>query len=89
MDLSDAPVEQMNGGSEMLVGREPPHSIELEQTLLALLLDGRHATAIHIMRQHAEHPLVFYRRDHRLIYQACLNSMTSRNASMRSRLLSI
>jgi len=50
-----------------------PHSLELERTVLAVLLDGRHATAIHTVREFIEHPLVFYERNHRLVYQACLD----------------
>ena len=50
-----------------------PHSTELERTVLALLLDGRHAAAMHEIRQQVKHPLFFFHRDHRLIYQACLD----------------
>nr|MDA3961993.1 AAA family ATPase [Planctomycetota bacterium] len=53
--------------------REMPHSPELEKSILAVLLDGRHATAIHTVRAHAPHSLCFFNRDHRLIYQACLD----------------
>lgn len=53
--------------------REMPHSPELEQAILAVLLDGRHATAIHTLRAQAGHCLYFYHRDHQLIYQACLD----------------
>lgn len=59
--------------SNQITVREPPHSRELEQTLLAVLLDGRQATAIHTVREMCSHPLYFYVRDHRLIYQACLD----------------
>jgi replicative DNA helicase len=52
--------------------REPPHNKELERSVLSVLLDGRHATAIHKIRTVIEHPLGFFQRDHRIIYLACL-----------------
>jgi replicative DNA helicase len=52
--------------------REPPHNVELERAILAVLLDGRHATAMHKVRAVIEHPLAFFQRDHRIIYLACL-----------------
>lgn len=55
------------------IAPEPPHSAELERSVLAVLLDGRHPTAVQVLRPKAEHPLVFYERDHRLIYLACLD----------------
>ncbi len=54
------------------VGREPPHNLELERAVLAVLLDGRHATAMHKVRQQIGHPLAFFQRDHRIVYLACL-----------------
>jgi len=57
---------------EELSGREPPHNLELERAILAVLLDGRHATAMHKARAVIEHPLAFFHRDHRIIYLACL-----------------
>ena len=57
---------------ESASGREPPHNLELERAILAVLLDGRHATAMHKMRAVVEHPLAFFHRDHRIIYLACL-----------------
>jgi replicative DNA helicase len=65
------PRSQRGEGAPSL--RELPHSLELERALLAVLLDGRHATAIHNVRGHAPHCLVFFSRDHRLIYQSCLD----------------
>jgi len=61
------------GGLPSSVVKDPPHSLELERILLAVLLDGRHATAIHTIREACPHPLYFYVRDHRLVYQACLD----------------
>jgi replicative DNA helicase len=52
--------------------RELPNNVELERAVLAVLLDGRHALAMAKVRQHIEHPLAFYQRDHRIIYLACL-----------------
>lgn len=49
-----------------------PHNLELESAVLAVLLDGSHATAMQSVREQAEHPLVFFHRDHRIVYQACL-----------------
>ncbi len=53
-------------------GREPPHNLDLERAVLAVLLDGRHAVAMQKVRPLAAHPLLFWSRDHRLIYLACL-----------------
>jgi replicative DNA helicase len=55
-----------------VAGREPPHNLELERAILAVLLDGRHATAMHKARAVIEHPLAFFHRDHRIVYLACL-----------------
>ncbi len=52
--------------------RAPPHSLELERMVLATLLDGRNL-AIHTIRERIEHPLFFFARDHRIVYQACLD----------------
>lgn len=49
-----------------------PHNLELERAVLAVLLDGRHATAMHKARQAIPHPLAFFARDHRIVYLACL-----------------
>jgi len=54
------------------LGRELPHNGEVERSLLAVLLDGRHATAMHLAREALPHPLPFFQRDHRIIYLACL-----------------
>src|ERR1043165_3182898 len=53
-------------------GREPPNNLELERAILGVLLDGRHATAMHKARAVVEHPLGFFHRDHRIVYLACL-----------------
>jgi replicative DNA helicase len=52
--------------------REPPNNLELERAVLAVLLDGRHATAMHKVRAVIEHPLAYFHRDHRIVYLACL-----------------
>ena len=53
--------------------REPPHSLELERALLAVMLDGRHPTAMLTLRsEQIDHPLYFFQRDHRIVYLACL-----------------
>ena len=57
---------------ETIAGREPPNNVELERAILAVLLDGRHATAMHKVRAIIEHPLGFFLRDHRIVYLACL-----------------
>ncbi|TVR46293.1 MAG: hypothetical protein EA402_02875 [Planctomycetota bacterium] len=53
--------------------REPPHSIELERAVLSVLLQGEHAAAMHVVREKLPHPLGFFQRDHRIIYQICLD----------------
>jgi replicative DNA helicase len=45
--------------------------MELERAVLAVLLHGDHATAIHTLREVLPHPLAFFDRDHRLVYQTC------------------
>jgi hypothetical protein len=52
--------------------RELPHSLDLERAVLANLLDGRSIISIQKVRPVVEHPLVFFSRDHRIIFQACL-----------------
>ena len=52
--------------------RDPPHNLELERAILGVLLDGRHATAIHKVRGVIEHPMAFFHRNHRIVYLACL-----------------
>ncbi len=52
--------------------RELPNNVELEKAILAVLLDGRHATAMSKVRTLIEHPLAFFQRDHRMVYLACL-----------------
>lgn len=53
-------------------GREPPHNLDLERAVLAVLLDGRQAVAMQKVRPLVPHPLLFWSRDHRLVYLACL-----------------
>jgi len=53
--------------------REVPHSVDLERAVLAVLLEGRNPTDIHKVREHLEHPLSFFVRNHQLIFQACLD----------------
>ena len=53
-------------------GREPPHNLDLERAVLAVLLDGRQAVAMQKVRPLVPHPLLFWARDHRLVYLACL-----------------
>ena len=53
--------------------RELPHHLDLEASVLGLLLDGGQAAAMHVIRGHLEHPLHFYGRNHRMLYQACLD----------------
>jgi replicative DNA helicase len=53
-------------------GREPPHNLDLERSVLAVLLDGSRAVAMQKVRPLVPHPLLFWNRDHRLVYLACL-----------------
>ena len=66
-------VVQNGARSDRPVVQEPPQSRELERAVLAVLLDGRYVTAVQVVRPKLEHPLAFYHRDHRLIFQACLD----------------
>lgn len=59
--------------NENISTKEPPHSIELEKSILATLLAGTSAASMQIVREVIAHPLAFFMRDHRLIYQACLD----------------
>ncbi len=52
--------------------RELPHSPELERAVLAVLLDGRSAVSMQTTRAMVPHPLVFFARDHRMVFLACL-----------------
>ena len=52
--------------------RDLPHNLELERAVLANVLDGRSPTAIHRVRELLPHALVFFHRDHRIVYLACL-----------------
>jgi replicative DNA helicase len=52
--------------------RTPPHNLDLERTVLGTILAGDHATAIHVLRQHAPHPLAFWTRDHQILYHGIL-----------------
>ena len=56
-----------------LSNREAPHSLEVERAVLAVLLQGERAAAIHTIREKLTHPLAFYVRDHRILYQVCLD----------------
>ena len=49
-----------------------PHNLDVERAVLSVLLDGRHATAMHKARAAIPHPLAFFARDHRIVYLACL-----------------
>ncbi len=53
-------------------GREPPHNLDLERSVLAVVLSGQHAVAVQKARQHMPHPLMLWSRDHRLVWMACL-----------------
>lgn len=61
-----------NRNAEPSAGREPPHNLDLERAVLAVLLAGQHAVAMQKVRPLAPHPLLFWNRDHRFIYLACL-----------------
>jgi replicative DNA helicase len=52
---------------------DAPHNTDTEKAVLATLLDGRHTMAMHQVRAVLEHPIAFFIRDHRIIYQACLD----------------
>lgn len=66
--------ERRQQSQEVVAGlREPPHSLELERAVLAVLLLGEQAAAMHIVREKLTHPLTFFLRDHRLIYMVCLD----------------
>ncbi|HAT11739.1 MAG TPA: hypothetical protein DCS97_14355 [Planctomycetes bacterium] len=54
-------------------GREPPHSVELERAILSVIAKGAHAVAMQQVRPLASHPLLFWNRDHRVIWLACLD----------------
>ncbi|MHC5067252.1 MAG: replicative DNA helicase [Planctomycetota bacterium] len=56
-----------------MIAKALPHSPELERAILAVLLDGRHAISIQQVRPQLAHCLAFYERNHRIIYQACLD----------------
>lgn len=52
--------------------REPPHNLDLERSVLGVILSGQNAVAIQKARPHIPHPLMFWSRDHRLVWLACL-----------------
>ncbi len=52
--------------------REPPHNPDLERSILAVILAGGHQVAVQKVRPLVPHPLMFWNRDHRLIWLACL-----------------
>ncbi len=52
--------------------REPPHNPDLERSILSVVLSGAHQVAIQKVRPQVQHPLMFWSRDHRLVWLACL-----------------
>lgn len=50
--------------------REPPHSDSLERAILACVLDGRDPAAVAVARTHIRHAMVFFGRNHQLIWMA-------------------
>ena len=52
--------------------REPPHNLDLERSVLSVVLAGQHQVALQKVRPQVQHPLMFWNRDHRLIWLACL-----------------
>ena len=63
----------MAPASGLSESRALPHHLDLECSVLGLLLDGGQAAAMHLVRGHLEHPLHFYGRNNRILYQACLD----------------
>ena len=53
--------------------RTLPHNLEIERAILALLLAGNNPIDIQKVRSVIGHPLAFFKRDHRIIFQACLD----------------
>ncbi len=53
-------------------GREPPHSLDLERAILSVIAVGTHQHPMLQVRPIVVHPLMFWHRDHRLIWLACL-----------------
>lgn len=49
-----------------------PQNLDLERSVLGVVLSGQHTVAIQLVRQHVPHPLIFADRKHRLIWLACL-----------------
>jgi replicative DNA helicase len=54
-------------------GHEPPHSLELEHAIISVVVKGSHAVAMQQIRPLAQHPLLFWNRNYRLIWLACLD----------------
>ncbi len=50
-----------------------PHNLDIERGILAILLAGSNAIDIHKVRGVIGHPLAFFKRDHRILYMACLD----------------
>lgn len=50
-----------------------PQNLDLERSVLGVILSGKRTVAIQIARQHVPHPLIFADRSHRLIWLACLD----------------
>ena len=65
--------QKMPHPARSLSNREAPHSLEVERAVLAVLLQGERASAIHVVREKLTHPLAFYLRDHRILYQVCID----------------
>lgn len=53
--------------------RPLPHNLDIERAILAILLAGSQALDIQKVRGVITHPLAFYKRDHRILYMACLD----------------
>ena len=56
----------------MTAVREPPHSLDLERAILSVVAVGTHGGAMGQLLPAVAHPLLFWNRDHRLIWLACL-----------------
>lgn len=51
--------------------RQMPHNVDIERSILALLLAGNNPIDMQRVRQYLIHPLAFFVRDHRIIFMAC------------------
>lgn len=52
---------------------EPPHSEELERSILSILLTGDSPVHMQMVREHVHSPLIFYMQRHQVVYLACLD----------------